>query len=337
MSKDQIFHQIIRTISQPTLTLSANRHNPDNWKADFLKSIDQYNDWFYACAPQVYRDARIRATEYVERDLLATRDLKQITVKALEKDPKMLNTLRMATCPPLARDRLAGLAGADRDLIKIMEEEHRLKKIEQGRLDAQLAGIIKVVKRLLDVDIMPWLERRDSPTEQERYRAANVIAERMCGASADPIIKNEQEARQKRLIRGHLISKGYTELLTHQVKVLEMPARTFVFGKNLVGIRADGKPVNIPIDATIQPRKAKAGDIPIFVECKSAGDEINPNKRRKEESDKLHNLERALKVRPNFVLFLCGYFSPGYLGYEAAEGIDWVWEHRIKDFAALGI
>ena len=32
-----------------------------------------------------------------------------------------------------------------------------------------------------------------------------------------------------------------------------------------------------------------------------------------------------------FVLFLCGYFDTGYLGYEAAEGIDWIWEHRIED------
>lgn len=38
-----------------------------------------------------------------------------------------------------------------------------------------------------------------------------------------------------------------------------------------------------------------------------------------------------------FVLFLCGYFDSGYLGYEAAEGIDWVWEHRIDDFAEFGL
>jgi hypothetical protein len=35
-------------------------------------------------------------------------------------------------------------------------------------------------------------------------------------------------------------------------------------------------------------------------------------------------------------LFLCGYFDSGYLGYEAAEGIDWVWEHRIDDLAQFG-
>lgn len=38
-----------------------------------------------------------------------------------------------------------------------------------------------------------------------------------------------------------------------------------------------------------------------------------------------------------FILFLCGYFDSGYLGYEAAERIDWVWEHRIDDFAELGL
>ena len=38
-----------------------------------------------------------------------------------------------------------------------------------------------------------------------------------------------------------------------------------------------------------------------------------------------------------FNLFLCGYFDSGYLGYEAAEGIDWVWEHRIDDLALFGL
>ena len=37
------------------------------------------------------------------------------------------------------------------------------------------------------------------------------------------------------------------------------------------------------------------------------------------------------------ILFLCGYFDSGYLGYEAAEGIDWVWEHRIKELAEFGL
>ncbi len=38
-----------------------------------------------------------------------------------------------------------------------------------------------------------------------------------------------------------------------------------------------------------------------------------------------------------FVLFLCGYFNAAYLGNEAAEGIDWIWEHRSGDLDQLGI
>jgi len=38
-----------------------------------------------------------------------------------------------------------------------------------------------------------------------------------------------------------------------------------------------------------------------------------------------------------YVLFLCGYFNAGYLGYEAAEGIDWIWEHRIGDMDQMGV
>ena len=42
-------------------------------------------------------------------------------------------------------------------------------------------------------------------------------------------------------------------------------------------------------------------------------------------------------LSPPLILLLCGYFDTGYLGYEAAEGIDWVWEHRIGDVDLLGI
>jgi hypothetical protein len=31
------------------------------------------------------------------------------------------------------------------------------------------------------------------------------------------------------------------------------------------------------------------------------------------------------------------YFDSGYLGYEAAEGIDCIWEHHISDLDPLGI
>jgi hypothetical protein len=99
------------------------------------------------------------------------------------------------------------------------------------------------------------------------------------------------------------------------------------------------KRVNIPIDALIMPKatgKGK-GDFPVFIEAKSAGDFTNVNKRRKEEAMKMAQLRKTYGEKVKFNLFLCGYFDSGYLGYEAAEGIDWVWEHRIDDLEQLGI
>lgn len=98
-----------------------------------------------------------------------------------------------------------------------------------------------------------------------------------------------------------------------------------------------GRPVNLPIDAVIMPKTARAGEMPLLVEAKSAGDFTNVNKRRKEEATKMGQLRLTYGDDVRFVLFLCGYFDSGYLGYEAAEGIDWVWEHRIEDFEELGL
>ena len=47
---------------------------------------------------------------------------------------------------------------------------------------------------------------------------------------------------------------------------------------------------NIPVDAVIMPKSAKAGDFPLLIEAKSAGDFTNINKRRKEETVKMTQL-----------------------------------------------
>jgi type II restriction enzyme len=117
-----------------------------------------------------------------------------------------------------------------------------------------------------------------------------------------------------------------------------MPPGTFSFRTN-VPVKLEGgvQSVNMPIDAVINPRTAKKKTLPIFFEAKSAGDFTNTNKRRKEEAAKMAQLRSTYGMRVQFNLFLCGYFDSGYLGYEAADGIDWVWEHRIDDLAKFGI
>lgn len=169
-------------------------------------------------------------------------------------------------------------------------------------------------------------------------RSSTIVADRLCGAVADPIIRNAQEKRQFVAITALLESKGYT-LTENGTRYDEMPVGTFSFHTNVPVYLADteGNTVSIPVDVAIMPLSANVGDIPLFIEAKSAGDFTNVNKRRKEEAVKMQQLRNTFGNTVSYSLFLCGYFDSGYLGYEAAEGIDWIWEHRINDLEQLGI
>ncbi len=113
---------------------------------------------------------------------------------------------------------------------------------------------------------------------------------------------------------------------------------TFSFRLIIPVVRGgSGKSINVPVDAVVMPRDGREGALPLLLEAKSAGDFTNVNKRRKEEAAKMNQLRHTYGENVRFILFLCGYFDSGYLGYEAAEGMDWVWEHRIDDLGKFGL
>ena len=117
-----------------------------------------------------------------------------------------------------------------------------------------------------------------------------------------------------------------------------MQPGTFTLRMNIPAEQeGSGTRVNIPVDMVIMPKAARPEDLPLLVEAKSAGDFTNPNKRRKEEATKINQLRQTHGKDVSYILFLCGYFDSSYLGYEAAEGIDWVWEHRIEDLEEFGL
>jgi hypothetical protein len=247
----------------------------------------------------------------------------------------------MCTCPPIARDRLIGLASVPKSVVDRMEIDGKLPvRLSSNRIDEELRKITDIILRLVDRDIFPWLDTNQMPIENEIYRAATIVADRLCGSSADPIVRNAQEARQLREITAWLDGRGYRLLpAIERVKFDQMPAGTYSFRLNIpVNLSEEGrKTVNIPIDAVIMRKNAQVGDLPLLIEAKSAGDFTNVNKRRKEEARKVQQLKATYGNTIEFVLFLCGYFDSGYLGYEAADGIDWVWEHRINDFTEFGL
>ncbi|MCK9192458.1 MAG: XamI family restriction endonuclease [Nevskia sp.] len=320
--------------------MPVNLNKPQNWKADVALSVDMYNEWFMQFAPVTFRNTRLQTTKSVEAALYATGNLTDIKPATLRKHPEILSTLRMSTCPPLAVDRLIGLTGVSSSLVKRMEGEQKLPvRMLTAQVDLELAKITTIIEKMADPDIFIWLGRAHAATDAEVHRAATIVADRLCGAVANPIIRNAQEKRQLLEIKNWLEARGYKPLPgVDGTKFNAMPPGTFSFRMNVpIKLEGGGQSINIPIDAVIMPKTGKAGGLPLFFEAKSAGDFTNTNKRRKEEAVKMAQLRSTYGSAVRFNLFLCGYFDSGYLGYEAAEGIDWVWEHRIDDLALFGL
>lgn len=316
--------------------MAINADKPHRWKADIAASVDLFNKWFLAFAPKAYRETRLDTTKQVEEGLVLTSDLTAITPNVLRARPAILPILRMATCPPLARDRLVGLADANKSLVLAMESGRIAVRMPATALNENLERICGTVKRMLDLDIFPWLEEKRAANTDERYRASTVVADRLCGAVSDPIVRNAQEKRQLTLIGNYLEKNGYRPKAHPASEPLcNMAPGTYCF--RMVVVAGDTHRVNIPVDVVIQPKKPSADKIPVLIEAKSAGDFTNVNKRRKEEATKIRQIRATYGGKARFVLFLCGYFDSGYLGYEAAEGIDWIWEHRAEDLKKLGL
>lgn len=317
---------------------TINRNRSELWKSDVQKSVLYYNEWFLNFAPEAYIKARKDAIDKVESAFRKTECFNSLSIDMLKNAPESITILRLSTTPPLARDRLVGLAGISKNLIEKMEEGRFPPNMKPKEIDDSLGRIIEIISRLLDADIMPWLERKSYPHEIDRLLATQVIGDRVCGSLSDPIIRNEQERRQLANISSYLDSRGYKFVESKDISDFEeMACGTYSYHLNVPAMKRDHSSVNMPIDVVIKRMDAKAGELPVLIECKSAGDFTNTNKRRKEEATKVEQLKMKYGNKVEFVLFLCGYFDSGYLGFEASERIDWIWEHRVEDFKKLGI
>lgn len=115
-----------------------NADKPHLWKSDIAASVDQFNQWFMRFAPEAFRSTRVKTTAHVKAALLATSDLRNIDAATLKANPNVLSTLRMCTAPPLAVDRLIGLAGASKNLVGRMEKGKLPTRMNAADLDAEL-------------------------------------------------------------------------------------------------------------------------------------------------------------------------------------------------------
>lgn len=317
-----------------------NANKPERWNDDTRRSVLQYNEWFMDFAPTAFQSARGACVEQVDKIFAESDALKVLNSDLLVKMPDALSTLRMMCAPPIAVDRLAGLAGVSNSKVKTMEKGSLPTRGKADFVQSGIPSLLNVIERLLDKQLMNWLASGSQPSDTDLLVARSVVADRLCGSTSDPIIRNEQESRQLRKISAYLEGKGYSFHDDASVSAFDMPHGTYAYHKSVRMFKnaeddSDGW-VNTPIDVVIMPLDEKI-EKPLLVECKSAGDFTNTNKRRKEEDTKVTQLRATYGNDVILYLFLCGYFDATYLGYEAANHMDWIWEHRIEDFEGAGV
>lgn len=170
--------------------MGINLDKPHLWKQDIIQSVDLYNTWFMDFAPKAFRETRILTAKSVEQALKETNHLNNVSPAILQKHPEVLPILRMSTCPPIARDRLVGLAGVSKSLVQNMEDSenpHISPRMQRIRLITELQRISEIIIKMADPDIFTWLPEKRNPNETEIMRSSTIIADRLCGAVADPL------------------------------------------------------------------------------------------------------------------------------------------------------
>lgn len=311
-----------------------NMDKPELWERDVVESIKLYNAWYMAYTHEVYKKTQKRINQIVIKGVTDSKFFNDISPTMLKKSPSVLKIFRMITSPPLARERLAGLAGVPLSFIKTMENDNQLPtRLSQQEVWKNLSKIIDVIQKMLDTDLIPWVADGRSPLEEERQLLVGIITERLSSGDTDSYLRNVQEQRQLAIISKYLNAKGYKFSSTE--KYNQMRSATYSYHTNIPV--HDGIDVNITVDVVIKPKNAPVGEMPILIEAKSAGDFTNVNKRRKEEAKKMEQLRKTYGDDIKYYLFLGGYFNTNYLQYEASAGIDWIWEHRVSDLEKTGI
>jgi hypothetical protein len=203
--------------------MGINMDHPDRWKGDIIQSVDFYNKWFMDFAPKAYRETRLSTAIRVEQTLIASSNLREVSPELLRNHPEVLSILRMSTCPPIARDRLSGLANVPKSFIESMEEISNPRipsRASEDIIESRLLRICNIIDIMRDQDIFIWLNDSLPANDIDITRAATVVADRLCNHISDPIIRNAQEKRQLNSIGSWLQSNNY--IITEGVQFNEM-------------------------------------------------------------------------------------------------------------------
>ena len=176
--------------------MGINLDKPYLWKQDIIQSVDLYNTWFMDFAPKAFRETRVSTAKSVEEALRETNYLNDVSPAILQRHPEVLPILRMSTCPPIARDRLVGLAGVSKNLVENMEDSenpHISPRMQRAKLITELQRISDIIRKMADPDIFTWLSDKRNPDETEILRSSTIVADRLCGAVADRLSETHRK------------------------------------------------------------------------------------------------------------------------------------------------
>ena len=137
----------------------VNADKPGRWNDDIRASVELYNRWFLRFAPTAFQSERSAATAGVLAAFAQTTDLGDLSEPAVRTDTRVFAALQMCCAPPIARDRLAGLAGVNTGTVKTLESG----RLPRGGGPA-VAKLVAVIQPLLDGWLFPWLAAGDCPS-----------------------------------------------------------------------------------------------------------------------------------------------------------------------------
>jgi hypothetical protein len=217
-----------------------------------------------------------------------------------------------------------------------------LESVEAGRKSAETIADAaeEILTKELDQSISRWVLEGTTPDTDSFNRSLWIAADRILRRSTSTDLRYKHEPRQLDKLEAFLISEGYRAIESSTIRDprVSMQPGTYAFRVGIEGLTSEGLPLMQTVDALIKPISESVNLLPIFLEAKSMTDEVNPNKRQKEEAQKVESARRRWQTpdeKLNFILLLGGTVPKRYLQVEAGSDLDWIWEHRVEDLKLI--
>lgn len=262
-----------------------------------------------------YRANFAGALEKVERLFAATDDLRALgTGQALADDPPLVELARYFAAPPVSRDDLNTLAGAN--------------VATRRRLDVHLGlKAAEVILSAVDPERFPWLfeDPPRAPSDAERTMALRWTSGVKASAETSTGRRGESSTRQEAAVRQLLTNHGFVQVPARPVDVTGAPLQPGQFMREalVVGIKCD-----VPV-------ALRDGRL-LLLECKVSNSATNSVKRlNRETGGKARDWNRQFGERAITGAVLAGVFKLRNLKTAQAGGVAIYWEQDLDALAAF--